>query len=260
VLVQPCIFATYTVIFYLAGKLIIQPLAKRSLEKTSEHLATPGSRLALYFTVVIGVGVGLTAAGYSAVITALGAVAAGATVALGFAMQDTVEAFVAGVFILLDKPFTIGDWIEWGDHKGRVKDITIRTTKVETFNNERLTVPNNELANATVKNPVANDKLRVVTVFGIGYDDDIDTVKTVIEDEVNGVDTVYDTPTPDVRLVELGGSTVDLAARYWINPDRGTFVKTRDAVLQAVKERCDEEGLDMPFPTRTIAGDTLTIE
>lgn len=258
--VNPAIFLAYLLGFYVIGRIVVKPLVSQALARTSEHLARPLSRLALYLTTIVGIGVGLTAAGYGNVLTAFGTILAGATIAIGFAMRDTLEAFVAGVFLFIDKPFVIGDWIEWNDNAGRVTDITIRTTKVETFNNEMLTVPNNQLTKTVVKNPVANDKLRVTTTFGIGYDDDIAAAKEHIHDAVTGIDDVLEEPAPDVKVVQLGGSSVDIVARYWIEPRRGTFIDVRDAVLHEVKDRLDAEGIDIPYPTRTIAGDTLSVE
>ncbi|MDY6774421.1 MAG: mechanosensitive ion channel, partial [Candidatus Nanohaloarchaea archaeon] len=160
--------------FYIVGRVVVRPLSYRLLSRKSEHIARPFSRFFEYITVLVGIFVGLTAGGYGNSLGVLGAVAAAGSFALGFGMQDTLKAFLAGVFIFVDRPFEIGDWIEWDGNEGRVKDIQLRTTKVETFDNELLTVPNDQIASSIITNNTANDMLRVRTTFGIGYDDDVE--------------------------------------------------------------------------------------
>jgi small conductance mechanosensitive channel len=159
------------------------------------------------------------------------------------------------VFIFTDRPFRIGDWIEWDGNAGVVEDISLRVTRVRTFDNELLTVPNSDLTNGVIKNPVAKEQLRLKFLFGIGYDDDIDAASKIIVDEAKNHDDVLDDPAPSVRLTELGDSSVGLQSRVWIaNPSRADFVKIRGEYVTAVKERFDEEGIDIPYPTRTLEG------
>ncbi len=153
----------------------------------------------------------------------LATIAAAATLAIGFAMQDVIANFVAGIFIFTDKPFRINDWIEWDGNSGIVEDISFRVTRVRTFDNELLTVPNSQLTDGVIKNPVAKDKLRLQVPFGIGYDDDIQQATDIILDEAEAHDGIMTTPEPSVRLTELGDSSVGLQSRIWIkNPSRST--------------------------------------
>ncbi|HET7324023.1 MAG TPA: mechanosensitive ion channel family protein, partial [Halococcus sp.] len=179
--------------------------------------------------------------------------------ALGFAAQDLIGNFVAGVFILRDKPFRAGDWITWpsGDRtkSGVVREIRLRVTKLETFDNELITVPNSELADNAVTNPVANGQLRIPFLFGIGYEDDIDEAKKYLIQEASTTDGVLSEPEPTVILTELADSYVGLTARVWIDdPDRGTYVNVLSDYVQAVKERFDAEGVDMPYPYTELTG------
>ena len=259
--VGPAKLLLFTLGFYIFGKIFVKPLVHWAAGKKSKTVAKLISRIALYTTVVVGIGVGLTAGGYGNVMTALGTIIAAGTVAIGFAMQDTISAVVAGFFILIDKPFEIGDWIEWNGRSGTVRDIRLRTTRIWTFDNELLTVPNSELANNTVKNPVAGDNLRVQLGIGIGYDDSIEEAREVVQNVLEELEMIAENPGPDVKLVGLGDSSVDLKARYWMSdPRRADFVRTQDKVLKNVKERFDKKGIDMPYPTRTIAGDSISVE
>jgi len=173
-------------------------------------------------------------------------------------MQNVIANFVAGVFIYTDKPFKIGDWIEWdgGDYSGVVEDISLRVTRVRTFDNELLTVPNSALTDNVLKNPVDADKLRLKFVFGIGYDDDIEQATEIIVEEAERHPDILDDPAPSVRVTELGDSDVGLQSRIWIaDPSRADFVRTRGEYVTDVKKRFDEEGIDIPYPVRTLEGD-----
>jgi len=183
-------------------------------------------------------------------------IAAAGALAIGLAMQNVISNFVAGVFIYTDKPFRIGDWIEWedGTYSGIVEDISLRVTRVRTFDNELLTVPNSVLTEGVLKNPVEANKLRLKFVFGIGYDDDIEQATEIIVDEAERHPDIMDDPEPSVRLTELGDSDVGLQSRIWIsNPSRADFVRTRGEYVTAVKRRFDG-GIDIPYPVRTLEG------
>lgn len=244
---------------YVLGAFAVKPLVSRFTGHTA--VSRPLSRISFYLTVLAGLFVGLNLAGYGQAIGVLGAVVAAGTFAFGFAMKDTISAFVAGFFIFVDKPFQIGDWIEWDGNEGKVQDIHLRTTKVRTFDNELLTVPNDQIANAIVKNHTANDRLRMKTTIGIGYEDDIDAAKEHVREVLENSEEVRDSPEPEVTLTELGDSTVNIQAFYWIdNPKKARLREVKEDLLQGVKERFDEEGIEIPYPTRTIAGDSLKVE
>ncbi|MEE6208582.1 mechanosensitive ion channel family protein [Salarchaeum sp. III] len=253
-------FVVAFVAVYLVGRLTLIPVVDRAL-KTRDldaHSRTPLKRLVRIVIVFVGFGVAFGFAGYGNFLTSLATIAAAATLAIGLAMQDVIQNFVAGVFIYTDKPFRIDDWIEWdnGTYSGIVEDISLRVTRVRTFDNELLTVPNSQLTDGVIKNPVAKNKLRLQFLFGIGYDDDIDKATDIIVEEAEKHDGIMDDPGVSVRLTELGNSYVGLKSRFWIdNPSRADFVKTRGEYVTAVKERFDEEGIDIPYPTRTLDGE-----
>jgi len=242
---------------YVLGKLIVSPLVDRALDARGldAHAKKPLQKVVSIVVVFVAVAVAFGLAGFGSFLRALATVAAAATLAIGFAMQDVIKNFVAGVFIFTDKPFRIGDWIEWDDQAGVVEDISLRVTRVRTFDNELLTVPNAVLTGDVIKNPVAKNQLRLKFVFGIGYDDDIDAATGIILEEAKRHEGILEEPAPTVRLVELGDSSVGLQSRIWIeDPSRADFVKTRGEYVQAVKQRFDEENINIPYPNRTIGG------
>ncbi|MFC4356642.1 mechanosensitive ion channel family protein [Halobium salinum] len=250
-------FVVAFLLVYLVGRLVVIPVVDRLLATRglSEHGKKPLRKILGVVLVFVAVAAAFGAAGYGNFLTAFATIGAAATLAVGFAMQDVIANFVAGVFIFADRPFRIGDWIQWQDHEGVVEDISFRVTRVRTFDNELLTVPNSQLTDNVIKNPVAKDTLRMKFLFGIGYDDDIGRATEVIVEEAERNADILDEPAPSVRVTELGDSYVGLQSRFWIrNPNRSDFIKTRGDYVTAVKERFDAEGIEIPFPQRDLSG------
>jgi len=250
-------FVLVLVAVYLIGKAVVVPLVDRALRgrDLDGHARKPLLKVTSILVVFVAIAIAFGMAGFGSFLTALATIGAAATLAIGFAMQDILQNFVAGVFIFTDKPFRIGDWIEWDGNSGIVEDISLRVTRVRTFDNELLTVPNSQLTDDVVKNLVAKEQLRLKFLFGIGYDDDIDKATEIIIEEAENHPEILDDPEPSVRLTELGDSSVGLQSRVWIDdPSRADFVKTRGEYVTSVKERFDAEGINIPYPNRTLGG------
>jgi len=250
-------FVVALAVVYVLGRIVVIPLADRAMDARGleVHARRPLRKLVSVIVVFVGIAVAFGFAGYGNFLQSLATVAAAATLAIGFAMQDVLANFVAGVFIFTDKPFRIGDWVEWDGNAGIVEDISFRVTRIRTFDNELLTVPNSHLTDGVIKNPVAKGQLRLQVPFGIGYDDDIELANEIILEEANAHPDILEDPAPSVRLTELGDSSVVLKSRVWINdPSRADFVKARGEYVTAVKERFDEEGINIPYPNRTLEG------
>ena len=255
--VSAAIFLVVMVATYVVNKAVFNPLVERLLDKQGldTHARRPLNKIATFLVLFLGLTIAFGAAGYEDFLRSLATIAAAATLAIGFALQDVIKNFVAGVFIYTDKPFRIGDWIEWDDNSGIVEDISFRVTRVRTFDNELLTVPNAVLTGDVVKNPVAKKTLRMKFVFGIDYEDDIDRATEIIVEEAERSEAILNDPAPSVRLTELGDSHVGLQSRIWIDdPSRSDFVKARADYVKAVKQRFDEEDITIPFPQRTVSG------
>lgn len=246
-LVGPVTFLLFTVAFYLAGRLVVRPLVKHVVRnsRVDDGLAIPLSRFLLYLTVLVGAGVGLVAGGYENVLGVLGTIIAAATVAIGFAMKDTLSAFMGGVFIFVDKPFRIGHTIQWDDEKGRVVDIRLRTTKIETLDNELMTVPNDKITNATVINFSARSKHRNSLTFRIGYDNNIEQAKHLIRSSVTDIEGVLDDPAPSVHITDMNGSTVTLQLMFWTKTGKRPIRELQDDVFERVKAAFQSENITL---------------
>ncbi|MFA9515965.1 mechanosensitive ion channel family protein [Halopenitus sp. H-Gu1] len=255
--VSTLVFFAVIAIVLVLNRAVFTPIVERVLDNRGldPHARQPLNKIVSIVVLFGGIAVAFGFAGYGSFLQSLATIAAAATLAIGFALQDVIRNFVSGVFIYTDKPFRIGDWVEWNGNNGVVEDISFRVTRVRTFDNELLTVPNYELTNNVVKNPVAKDTLRLKFVFGIDYDDDIDRATEIILEEAETHPDILADPAPSVRLNELADSYVGLQSRVWIgDPSRADFVTTRAEYVQSVKERFDEADISIPFPQRTVSG------
>lgn len=254
---QAIYFVASFVFVYIGGRMLFRPVLDRALSglDLDTHEKRPIKRIVTVSLLVVAVFFGLTVAGLDRLLRSLSTIAAAGTLAIGLAMQNMLSNFVAGVFIYTDKPFRIGDWIEWDEEEGIVEDISLRVTRVRTFDNELLTVPNSLLTEDVIKNPVANDKLRLTFDFGIGYEDDIEAAMEIIVEEAKRQDGVLETPAPSVHLTELADSSVGLTARVWIDdPTHTDFVEIRGEFVTNVKNAFDEHDIDIPYPQLDLSG------
>jgi len=256
-IVSAVTFVVAFAVLYLLGRAVVLPVLNRLFEARGfdVHARRPLRKVAVIVIVFAALSVAFGVAGYGSFLTSLATIAAAATLAIGLAMQDVIKNFVSGVFIYTDQPFRIGDWIEWDGNAGVVEDVSLRVSRVRTFDNELLTVPNSQLTDGVIKNPVAKDKLRVKFVFGIGYDDDIERATEIIAEEAEAHPGVLDDPAPSVRLTELADSYVGLQSRIWIaDPSRADFVMIRGEYVTSVKERFDDAGINIPYPQVDLSG------
>jgi len=251
------VFVTVCVVAYVLTRVAVVPLAERLLDSrdVDVHVRKPLTLLLYVAVAFVTVGLAFALAGYGNVLVALSTVAAAATLAVGFAMQDVIKNFVAGAFIYTDRPFRTGDWIEWEGNSGFVEDISLRVSRVRTFDNEHLTVPNSQLTDGVIKNYDKNERLRLKFVFRIGFDDDIDRATDIILEEARAQEGVLDDPEPSVKLTELNEASFGLQSRIWIeDPGSSDFLGIRGRFVQAVTERFEREGITIPYPHRSIDG------
>lgn len=170
-----------------------------------------------------------------------------AGIAIGFAAQDTLANVIAGFIIFLDKPFRVGDWITIGDNYGRVWEITMRSTRIQTLNHTYIVIPNKNIIDEVLNNHSKYGQVRVEVPLGIAYKESIDDARDVLLSAVSNVEHVLDTPSPDVVVTELGDSSVNLVARVWIR-DAEREKPVYFAVMEASKKALDKAGIEIPFP------------
>ncbi|MHC4378848.1 MAG: mechanosensitive ion channel family protein [Planctomycetota bacterium] len=165
---------------------------------------------------------------------------------IGFALQDTLGNFAAGVMILLYKPYDVGDVVNAGGVTGKVTDMNLVSTLFKTPDNQNIIVPNGQIWGGTITNITANDTRRVDLTAGIGYGDDIEKAEKVLMDIVTSHPLVLSDPAPVIKLHELADSSVNFVVRPWS--------KTSDYwdvywdLTREIKLRFDKESISIPFP------------
>ncbi|AFZ33899.1 MscS Mechanosensitive ion channel [Stanieria cyanosphaera PCC 7437] len=174
-------------------------------------------------------------------------------VAIGFAFRDILQNFLAGILILLTEPFKIDDQIVFKEYEGTVENIQTRATIIRTYDGRRIVIPNSELFTNSVTVNTAFESRRMEYDVGIGYGDNIDEAKRLILEALDSIDTVLREPAPDVLVIDLAESTVNIRTRWWIKPPRrADDLEARDQVLAAIKNKLTANGIDLPFPTQQI--------
>jgi len=250
------IFAVSFVVLYYLGKSVLVRAVKRALDarEFSPAVVSLGSSVAGAVALFGAVAIAAVVAGFSAILTAFATIAGALALGFAFAASDIVENFVAGIFILKDKPFEVGDYIEWDGNGGIVREINLRVSKLDTWDNEQLTVPNGDLANAVVKNTQAHETRRVTVDFGIEYDDDVELAREIILEEIANIDSVLDDPAPSAPVTGLADSAVVLNARAWINPQETGAGGIKHKLNENVKAQFDERGVGMPYNYTEVTG------
>lgn len=175
--------------------------------------------------------------------------------AVGLAVQGILENLVAGVILLIRKPFRTGDQIITGEHEGTVDDIDFRVTKLVGYDGTVHLIPNAQVYNSTLTNLTTRGRRRTTVVIGVDYRDDHDAAREVLRQAVTGVEGVLDFPAPEVLLTELADSSVNFEVRYWTKPDIRSVRHVQDRVLSAAKRGIQEAGITIPWPIRTLVVD-----
>ena len=240
-------------IIYFAGSAVIRVLrtiVRKTVLKTSndETLARFASGVAFQLMRVILVVVVLGTLGVDT--TSLAAAIGGLGVALGFALKDTIGNLAAGILLILHRPFDEGDFIEAGGEMGTVEEITISSTRLSTGDNKALMIPNGMLATGVITNYSQKDIRRVDLAAGIGYEDDIDKAKGILEDIVKSHELVLEDPAPVVELNELADSSVNFVVRPWCKT--GDYWRVYFDVTEQIKKRFDEAGVSIPYPQQDV--------
>ena len=182
--------------------------------------------------------------------SSLVAIIGAAGLAIGLALQGSLANFAGGVLILLFKPFRVGDFISAQGVDGTVKEITIFTTKLNTFGNQVAILPNGQLSNNSIINYNAENIRRDKIDIGIGYGSNIKKGKDILLAICADKETILKEPVPEVYVGELADSSVNLTLRFWAKNE--DFWAAHFYVLEELKYRFDDAGIEIPFPQRDI--------
>ncbi len=234
-------------VFYKLANLT-QMLIERALDNAELELSQLLRRMIRLLVrnviIFLGVLIALSQIGIS-----LGPLLAGLGVVgfiIGFALQDTLSNFAAGMLILIYRPFDVDDYVEVSGVTGTVRHMSLVNTTITTLDNQVIVVPNNKIWGDVIKNVTAQTIRRIDMVFGISYADDIPQTEKILQGIMESNESVLDDPEPMVRVQELGDSSVNFAVRPWVKTE--DYFETYWSITRAVKMRFDEEGISIPFP------------
>lgn len=237
------------ILIYIIGSWIIKKIVKvakkvmaksnyeESLQKFLLNLIGWALKIFLIITVIAKLGVETTS--FAALIAAAG-------LAVGMALQGSLSNFAGGVLLMIFKPYKIGDLIEAQDSLGVVKEIEIFTTKILTPQNKLTIIPNGAMANGNITNYTAEGKIRVDTVVGVGYDEDIKKTKEVLMEVLTSNPKVLKDPAPSVNVTELADSSVNFAVRPFCKPE--DYWDVYFGTVENTKLALDKAGIEIPYP------------
>lgn len=243
--------AAFLFLVFYVGSRIVGGITRRALSRTqaepaAQHVMT---RLASAAVLVIGVLVAASQAGVAvgSMIASVGVVG----LAIGLAAQDSLSNVVAGLTILWDRPFRVGDYVTVADEYGKVTEVGLRSTTIETVRRVEAILPNSEVINSKIVNHTRTPDLRVDLSIGIGYGEDVAQARSVLLEALSASDYAAEDPSPTVVLRELGDSAVVLSARVWL-ADPSTERRASWDLLERAKVALDGAGIEIPFPQRTL--------
>ncbi len=198
-------------------------------------------KISLYAVVIISAA-GILGIPYASFVAVLGSIG----VAIGLALQGSLSNIASGILILVNKPFSVGDFIESDGVCGTVFDIGFFNTSVKAADNKVISYPNSVLAGGKIVNFSAMKTRMVDVTFSVGYGSDIEKVKSVITQTVLGIDGVLKEPAPLVRLFGCGESSLDFKVRVWCETPK--YWDVYFDIMENVKTALDKNNIEIPFP------------
>jgi small conductance mechanosensitive channel len=238
---------------FIVGQ-IAAKVVSRALEKVLTHTKLDrilinflGSVVrALLLVVVLVAALDHLGVNTNSLIAMLGA----AGLAIGLALQGSLQNFAAGFMLLIFRPFKAGDFVETAGTSGIIETIGIFSTKLYTGDNKEVIIPNASIYSSNIVNYSARQTRRIDMVFSVSYDDDIRLAKEIILKVIAEEDRVLTEPAPDVAVGELAASSVNFVVRPWVKTEN--FWAVKFALNEKIKLAFDESGITIPYPQTDI--------
>jgi small conductance mechanosensitive channel len=244
-------------LFKLAGVLVLlfvawlianwaARLVRRSLERSSldTTLTKFFSNITRYVILIIAVLACLGIFGVET--TSFAAILGAAGLAIGLAFQGSLSSFSAGMMLLIFRPFKVGDVVNVGGQLGKVDELGLFTTQLDTFDNRRIIMPNGSIFGTVIENITHHPIRRVDVPVGTDYSADLTKTRQVLNAAIASLPNKLDDPPPQVFLMGLGGSSIDWEVRVWSKAE--DFGANKEGLIQAIKEHLDAAGIGIPFP------------
>ncbi|MEM9245047.1 MAG: mechanosensitive ion channel family protein [Cyanobacteria bacterium P01_F01_bin.153] len=174
------------------------------------------------------------------------------SVAVGFAFQDIFKNFLAGVLLLIEEPFQLGDQIIVDEYEGTVEDIELRSTQIKTYKGEAVVLPNSLVFTSPIHVLTALPSRRTDLEIGVGYNTPLPMAIEALAKTTTMVEGVLAKPAVEVDTTSFGDSSINLTVRYWTLPEIRDVRQTHSRVMLALKQACDEAGIGIPYPIRSV--------
>ena len=255
VILLPGIFLAIIVLFLTR---VVANLVRRGVRKVADRTLNSLSLRSLLvqtsfaLTWVLGILLACTLAfqdlGFSDIIGLLGL----GSVAIGFAFQDIFKNFLAGILLLLQEPFSIGDQIIVDDFEGTVEEIALRSTQIRTYQGILVVVPNSIVFASPVKVMTGKPQRRTDIAIGVDYNTSLPMAIRTLAAAAKSVEEIYPNPSIEVDVTGFGDSSIDLMVRYWTHPEQKSVRRIQTQVMLALKQACDDSGIIIPYPIRTV--------
>jgi small conductance mechanosensitive channel len=229
------------------SKLVRKALEKRNVDHEVNLVIIKVTR---WFVIGLGVFIALQQMGFdiSAFLVSLGVV--GFTI--GFALQDISKNFVAGLLLLLQQPFDIGDAIKVTDFTGIVSNVDLRATEIRTFDGIIVLIPNADVYSSPITNYSREAHRRLNLTIGVAYDTDLEYARTVTLEMVSALEGVLAEPPPQVIFSNFGPSTIDFELYFWVDTAAKGFFDVKDAAIVALNAVYTEKEIELPYPIQTV--------
>ncbi|UJB69056.1 mechanosensitive ion channel family protein [Acaryochloris sp. 'Moss Beach'] len=174
------------------------------------------------------------------------------SVAIGFAFQDIIKNFFAGILLLLQEPFSINDQIIIDTFEGTVEKINFRTTQIRTYQGERILIPNANVFTSAVQVQTAYASRRTDLGVGVDYNTSLEDTADLLQRTIEQLEGVLPSPTPEIDLVGFGDSSIDFIVRYWTEPQQAQVRRIQTKAIIAIKKAFDKADISIPYPIRTL--------
>jgi small-conductance mechanosensitive channel len=238
-------------LFYLIAR-GVRYLMGKSLKgaKASEHAAQLTARLSFIGIMVAGVLVALGVMGINAgaLVASLGLVSIG----IGFALKDVVENFIAGIILIFQRPFMVGDVVRFGDVEGTVEDVRVRDTIIRMYDGRQVFVPNASIFTAAVINNNRNRRRRLDFEVNIAYPEDTSAAMATAVEALAGIEGILGEPSPLAVVESLGESSLVMRVYFWVDPVCASILEVKSAAIAAVKRALEKAGIEIPSPVLTV--------